>query len=661
VALAGTPLAAHADMLRLGSASAWSGLFVLLLACGDSADATNPPPANTGGAAGIGGSQAHAGNAAHAGSAGASAGASGEAAHAGSAGSAGSAGNGAAGGGAGGSGGAGADPGGAAGGPPAGGAAGSTAGDGGGSGAGGGAAGGSSSGGGGGAGGGGAGGGGGQAGTGGGGASAAGPTIGEWLGMNGFVNDPDELLSAGGVVREYHDWEWNQHFWDGSGEHQTGVDQMVFTRLVSTWNLDDFYQRMHDQKIDVFPAIQGTTVAVSGDTSFPKPMPKGSDAEAPASYADHARMMFQFAARYGSVKVDDGKLTLAKGEPRVSGLGYVRYLENGNEPENTWAYGLGGKAMPQTAAEFAAMSSADYDGHQGKLGAGVGAKTADPSIQVVMAGLAGTAPGTTDGDWLTNVEAYLTGMKKWADEHRGGSFPADVVNVHYYCLDQALGHGVAPETCKLEETVRQGKAVSAKAAPGKPFWVTEFGYDRKQGTSWNEAIPVGPFDAETVQAQWLLRGTVAILLAGADRFTMYMSRDAGADGLFATSGLAEVDLSSQKLGKIKTKFAAFDYFSTFYTRLAGMSLDQELASGVTGVRIVRFRDAANAGAGAYFVWSPTATGAKQLGYELAIDAGAAKLVTFAKGSPNGKEAPLTVTAGHVKVDVSENPILVLTP
>lgn len=186
-----------------------------------------------------------------------------------------------------------------------------------------------------------------------------------------------------------------------------------------TWNLDDVYKRLDDAHVDVFPSIQGTIPAVSGTTDFPKPMPEGAEPTDPASYTDHGKMMFQFAARYGSTHVDASKLTLAAGQPVLSGAGYLRYLESGNEPDNIWAYNLGGSAMPQLADEFAAMSSADYDGDQGQLGAGVGAKTADATMKVVMAGLAGTAPG--QDDWLTNVKAYLQGIKNWSTAHRGGS------------------------------------------------------------------------------------------------------------------------------------------------------------------------------------------------------------------------------------------------
>jgi hypothetical protein len=141
---------------------------------------------------------------------------------------------------------------------------------------------------------------------------------------------------------------------------------------------------------------------------------------------------------------------------------------------------------------------------------------------------------------------------------------------------------------------------------------------------------------------------------------MYMSRDAGSSGLFATSGLAAVDLSSQVLGTISTRYAALDYFATFNTRLGAMHLDKEIDTGNDQVRVVRFVD--KKGQAGYFVWCPTAAGTTVPNF--ALDVGSqstARQVTLAKGAPNGSESALTVSGGKVSVNVSENPTIVLTP
>ncbi|HEY8091171.1 MAG TPA: hypothetical protein VIF09_25080, partial [Polyangiaceae bacterium] len=51
---------------------------------------------------------------------------------------------------------------------------------------------------------------GGDAGGGSDGGAPIGRTMGYFLGLNGFIDDPTSLLSAIGNVREYHDWQWTE-------------------------------------------------------------------------------------------------------------------------------------------------------------------------------------------------------------------------------------------------------------------------------------------------------------------------------------------------------------------------------------------------------------------------------------------------------------------
>ena len=105
-----------------------------------------------------------------------------------------------------------------------------------------------------------------------------------------------------------------------------------------------------------------------------KPVPSGQDTEDPHSYKAHADHMFQYAARYGYQKVADMNLKLATNQNRESGLGYLKYLENWNEPDRTW----GPPANHFSPEAYAAMGSADRDGHEGTMGSTFGIKNADP-------------------------------------------------------------------------------------------------------------------------------------------------------------------------------------------------------------------------------------------------------------------------------------------
>lgn len=84
----------------------------------------------------------------------------------------------------------------------------------------------------------------------------------------------------------------------------------------------------------------------------------------------------------------------------------VPYFSNRTVPDSA--------SMPQayvSPAEMAAMLSAAYDGHEGRLGPGVGIRTADPTMKVVMGGMASQSPVDTVKMILLWVRAVFTGIR----------------------------------------------------------------------------------------------------------------------------------------------------------------------------------------------------------------------------------------------------------
>src|SRR5690606_1634631 len=153
-------------------------------------------------------------------------------------------------------------------------------------------------------------------------------------------------------------------------------------------------------------------------------VPKGADKSDPASYIAMAKLGFQVAARYGRNSNVDRSLIKAVtwgDRPDVrAGLGSLEYIECGNEPDKDWS----GPQAQQTPEEYAAQLSAFYDGHMGTLGAGIGVKQADPSMKVVMAGIA-----SPDPTWVSR-------MVDWCKKNRvkDGNYTLcfDVINYHEY-------------------------------------------------------------------------------------------------------------------------------------------------------------------------------------------------------------------------------------
>jgi hypothetical protein len=463
---------------------------------------------------------------------------------------------------------------------------------------------------------------------------ATGATIGALVGINGFIDDPLDRLAAFGNVREYHNWDWN----DQSGPAYPD-ERYQFSLWGGFWDFDAYYRTLHDAGTDVTPALQGSVSSLGWAVP---PVPQGADREDPASYAAHASYVFQLAARYGSVVHDDAELKLADGQVRVSGLGYLAAIEDGNETDANWTTGDGSYLFEP--GEYAAMAAADQDA----------LRAADPGMKLVMAGLAGAGPG----DWTANVTRYWDGMQAWADAHRGGEFPADILNVHTYCFGPD-GFGVpdprparSPEDCGLAAQLATADAWRDAHLPDRPLWLTEFGYDTDPGSNLR-APAFGAKSAEDVQADWLVRSVLAIAEAGFDRADVFVSRDAcstpdceGHDVQFTTSGVL------REPGDFTPK-VAFWYLATLRHALDGMRF-----AGVVDGGEVRVDAFAGDAGGAYVLWLPTSEDAHR-SYTLAVpgaeDAVAVRLVA---GSAVGEEEELGIDAGTVTADVGETPIIV---
>jgi hypothetical protein len=315
------------------------------------------------------------------------------------------------------------------------------------------------------------------------------------------------------------------------------------------WNYDAIYERCKQDGIEVLADIKGcpdwlqqTYPADMRDGEL-VPMPYGSDKRNPASYIDQARAAFQFAARYGSNKHVDPSLVSVNSKPRWTndpvnevkiGMGVIKYIECDNERDKWWK----GDKAHQTAEEYAANLSAFYDGDKGKLGKGVGVKVADPSIKVVMGGIADPNP------------EYVQQMINWCKAHRGyrpdGSVDLcfDVINYHYYANDHKPGTndmgtvGVAPELSEAAEVA--DKFVRLGRAYHLPVWVTEAGYDLNQGSP-QRAIPIGSKSALVTQADWIIRTSFLYARHGISQVFFYeLYDDNSANPIqYASCGLAD--------------------------------------------------------------------------------------------------------------------------
>jgi hypothetical protein len=376
-----------------------------------------------------------------------------------------------------------------------------------------------------------------------------------------------ELIKSFAGVRHYLDWE--------KIEPQKGKYTFNPTRN-GGWNLDVMYQRSKADGIDMLvclktcpPWLLETYPANERDAEN-VPMPYGSNKADPQSYILQAKAAFQFAARYGRTKITDLSQLSVDVTPRwtgdpvnevKTGLGLVKYIECDNERDKWWK---GDKAY-QKPEEYAANLSAFYDGNKGKLGKGVGVKTADPNMMVVMAGLA-----------KTDV-AYVNAMIDWCKNNRGykanGAVDLcfDVINFHLYANDHLLNSsgnatkGIAPE---LSEA---GKVAADFVKLGNtyhlPVWVTEAGYD-VNANSPQRAVKIGNKSEQLTQADWNLRTALLYARYGIKKLFFYELYD---DNIanptqYASSGFITADLKRRPAAdyilQVKSLLGNYSYRET---------------------------------------------------------------------------------------------------
>ncbi len=469
------------------------------------------------------------------------------------------------------------------------------------------------------------------------------PTMDQLIGINAFINDPLGKMSVAGFVREYHSWMWcegnNDQSYPGYPDNENKFNVMG-------WNFDYYYENFKNSGITACPAIQRNVLWLT-DFNYSKlenkPVLPEENPELPQTYAEHADHFFQYAARYGNAAVEDNLLKLSDGQDRHTGKGTLNYYESWNEQDKWWK----GRDAFFTPYEYAAMASADMDGHLGTMGNTLGVKNADENAKLVMGGLAN--PDLN----------YVKAIKLWADYNRNGDMPIDVINVHHYCNDghnQSSGSvGVSPEEGNLKGLMQEFVAYRDKFLPGKEVWITEFGYDTHP-ESVQRAPAIGSFSQEEVQAQWLVRSFLELAASGTDKAAMYMLRDVNPTSTtkFNTSGL---------VGSASENWApkpSWYYVYTLKNRLEGMKFNQEISTGNQNIQIYKFINTEDS-LSAYALWCPTSNQTTVEAYEFSLSPNEtqARLIELTDGNINGTESLIEITNGKITLNISERPVFVL--
>ncbi|MCL2045438.1 MAG: copper amine oxidase N-terminal domain-containing protein [Oscillospiraceae bacterium] len=508
-------------------------------------------------------------------------------------------------------------------------------------------------------------------------------TFGQFVGTNSFFNENQEAYDIVGNVREYHPWgftEWTTGWYDDSnGLFDDSIKSMIpHAAFMNAWDaFDNYYKTMHERGIDVTICLSGTA------DSRPKPDYQnldGTRSEDPSSYLGHGQSMFQLAARYGSnTNIDPSLVRVSAGTEKLIGLGYVQYYENYNEPIN---YGF------DNGRQFAAMLSADYDGHMGTLGPDVGVKQADPNAKVVFGG--------SYVGWFADIEngrftfEFLAQMMDWFDENRtleqwkaanGGSeaayvkYPFDVVSAHGYSWDNN-GNGICAEDSRYYSMLKAFVENCSIIFPAKECFFSEFGWDTSPNST-NRAITPGLSTQET-QGRWLVREYLITAAAGINRARQFMMPDTSDNrnnsDWFGTSGMIH---GIQGSNDFKTSWY---YVGTMGNVLKDASLadirilsDGGWSKGSGIYRDENFEPWAIAFSSSvnsdqiYALWLPTALGdqegANRSQYSITVPAGytSATLVSLMDKSIWGERSDISnqIQNGNLTISIGEKPIFMI--
>jgi hypothetical protein len=483
------------------------------------------------------------------------------------------------------------------------------------------------------------------------------------LGINAFewdvLQDPNDpangsriyepkfdLIKSFGLFRHYIDWEKLE---DKEGRYSFNPTWR------GGWNYDIIYDRFKQEGITVLACIKNSpdwlhkTYPADEQDNENLPIPFGSKRTDPKSYLSMAKVAFQFAARYGANKNIDTQLVKVNSTLRWNGdspnekkigLNTIKYIECNNEPDKWWK----GKKAQQTAEEYAANLSAFYDGNMGKLGKDVGVKTADPSMIVVMGGLA--SPDTL----------FVKGLVDWCIKNRGYkpdgkvNLCFDVINYHLYAnnnddLIQKVikkKRGIAPELSKQAKIADQFVNYAKALDKNMEVWVTEAGYDVHE-SSPQKAVKIGEKSVLDTQADWMVRSSLLFARHGINKVFYYMLNDTNPEGgLYSSAGFVS--------GNNRRPVA--DYFLQLKNLMGNYQYQQTISNDP-------FVDIYSLGNKKMFVLCVPDEVGREENYRLQMKGHKQATIYYLKAGANQMDKKIVeVRDGHISINVTETPIVV---
>ncbi|MFT3934989.1 MAG: hypothetical protein QM726_15290 [Chitinophagaceae bacterium] len=472
------------------------------------------------------------------------------------------------------------------------------------------------------------------------------PTLKEFSGTNTYDYVSPDLLRSFSQVRSYMQMD----YFDTDTVHAYPKNKLTlnYFKQPAQEQLRYYADSLLKYNIHYWMSIRGVPKYLEKKGIHDKDKPVttiGMNTEDPMSYARHAKTFWNMAALFGKTKIDTNQIDVSD-VPRFSGLGVMDRFENGNEEDGFWT------PYYWTPVDYFAVSSADYDGHEGKLGNKCGLYTADKNSKLMMSGM--IQLDTSRVRTLYFLCRQLRKDKKFIWE--GG------VQYHYYSND-AKDHfkpstkGISPEEDHLREKLAKVRAFHNRLLPGIPLILGENGYDRSQ-QSWQKTPLLPGYSAAQSQGIMAIRSFMAAFMAGFDGYNQYMMRSAtnyeDAPGPYATSGM---------LGGPANKiiYPLWYYWNTFIKRLGDYQPDSIIAES-GNVWIYRFKHKADANRKAFVLFSPTVNGSMVKNFNFNTGDNKSQYFTYVKlaeENPVGLQKTIQPVNGSLQFDVGESPVILI--
>jgi len=271
------------------------------------------------------------------------------------------------------------------------------------------------------------------------------------------------------------------------------------------WMQDELAKYFHDNKIDFVYCLK--------------------DEEAATYYPDGIR---QVVIRYGNNKNVNPKLVNIytgdfPGNEIKIGLGYLKYIQFGNERQRWWK----GRADVKNQTNLNGFVDAFEHCAQDILCYNA-VKEIDPTVKVVMSGMALKNPG-----YIQAMAFYAKYINK-TPIYGGNKVPWDIYAVHLYNNEkggqrEGAVRGLPPEKASYRKNIERLNQMEFEIHEDDnrvPMgMVTEHGYSHSTGNPEQTAYAIGKYDRFEVAGMWNVRENLSAARAQLFASMTYQQRD----------------------------------------------------------------------------------------------------------------------------------------